>query len=43
MMCMALGGRASENLFFGKISTGASDDLKKVFITVIIVIIIVHN
>mmetsp|Transcript_32074 Transcript_32074/g.62724 ORF Transcript_32074/g.62724 Transcript_32074/m.62724 type:complete len:747 (+) Transcript_32074:133-2373(+) len=30
MMCMALGGRAAEQVFFGKISTGASDDLKKV-------------
>lgn len=30
MICMALGGRASEQLFFGRISTGASDDLKKV-------------
>lgn len=30
MMCMALGGRAAEEVFFGKISTGASDDLKKV-------------
>jgi len=30
MMCMALGGRAAEQVFFGRISTGASDDLKKV-------------
>jgi AFG3 family protein len=30
MMCMALGGRAAEQAFFGKISTGASDDLKRV-------------
>lgn len=30
MICMALGGRVAEELFFGKISTGASDDLKKV-------------
>lgn len=30
MICMSLGGRASEQIFFGKISTGASDDLKKV-------------
>jgi AFG3 family protein len=30
MICMALGGRCAEQLFFGKISTGASDDLKKV-------------
>lgn len=29
-MCMTLGGRASEQLFFGKITTGAQDDLKKV-------------
>merc|ERR1712005_13338 len=27
-MCMALGGRAAEQIFFDKISTGASDDLK---------------
>jgi len=29
-MCMVLGGRASEEIFFGKITTGAQDDLKKV-------------
>jgi len=29
-ICMALGGRAAEQVFFGKISTGAADDLKKV-------------
>lgn len=29
-MCMALGGRAAEQVFFGKVSTGASDDLKRV-------------
>lgn len=29
-MCMALGGRAAEQIFFGDVSTGASDDLKKV-------------
>lgn len=29
-MCMALGGRASEELNFGRITTGASDDLDKV-------------
>jgi AFG3 family protein len=29
-MCMALGGRASEELSFGRITTGASDDLDKV-------------
>mmetsp|Transcript_32918 Transcript_32918/g.45914 ORF Transcript_32918/g.45914 Transcript_32918/m.45914 type:complete len:880 (-) Transcript_32918:222-2861(-) len=29
-MCMALGGRAAEQIFFDKISTGASDDLKRV-------------
>ena len=27
---MMLGGRASEQLFFSKITTGAQDDLKKV-------------
>lgn len=29
-MCMALGGRVSEELFFGRITTGAQDDLRKV-------------
>lgn len=29
-MCMTLGGRASEQVFFGRITTGAQDDLKKV-------------
>ncbi|XP_013790996.1 AFG3-like protein 2 [Limulus polyphemus] len=29
-MCMTLGGRVSETLFFGRITTGAQDDLKKV-------------
>lgn len=29
-MCMTLGGRASEEVFFQKITTGAQDDLKKV-------------
>lgn len=29
-MCAALGGRAAEELFFGKISTGALSDLEKV-------------
>ncbi|XP_055955456.1 AFG3-like protein 2 [Patella vulgata] len=29
-MCMALGGRVSEEIFFGKITTGAQDDLRKV-------------
>jgi AFG3 family protein len=29
-MCMALGGRAAEALFFNRITTGASDDLDKV-------------
>jgi len=30
MMCMALGGRAAENLFFGTCTNGAADDLDKV-------------
>eukprot|EP00808_Paulinella_micropora_P002576 g49721.t1 len=30
MSVMALGGRAAEEVFFGKISTGAADDLRKV-------------
>jgi ATP-dependent Zn protease len=30
MICTALGGRVTEELFFGKITTGASDDIKKV-------------
>ncbi|XP_043285923.1 AFG3-like protein 2 [Venturia canescens] len=29
-MCMTLGGRVSEEIFFGKITTGAQDDLKKI-------------
>ncbi len=29
-MCMTLGGRASEQIFFGKISTGASNDLQQI-------------
>jgi ATP-dependent Zn protease len=29
-MTMALGGRAAEQTFFGKISTGAADDLRRV-------------
>jgi len=30
MMCMTLGGRASEQIFFKRVSTGAADDLNKV-------------
>ncbi len=30
MICVALAGRASEEIFFGKVTTGASDDIKKV-------------
>ncbi|TPX68078.1 hypothetical protein SpCBS45565_g03395 [Spizellomyces sp. 'palustris'] len=30
MMCMTLGGRASEQIFFKSITTGAQDDLQKV-------------
>lgn len=30
MITVALGGRIAEEIFFGKITTGASDDLKKV-------------
>ena len=29
-MCMTLGGRVSEQIFFSRITTGAQDDLKKV-------------
>ena len=29
MIVVALGGRVSEEMFFGKITTGASDDIKK--------------
>ncbi|KAF9987739.1 AAA ATPase afg3 [Modicella reniformis] len=29
-MCMTLGGRVSEHIFFGSITTGAQDDLQKV-------------
>jgi len=30
MITVALGGRIAEEIFFGRITTGASDDLKKV-------------
>ena len=30
MVCMALAGRASEELHFGRVTTGASDDLRRV-------------
>ena len=30
MICTALGGRISEELNFGKITTGAQDDIRKV-------------
>ena len=30
MVCMTLAGRASEDIFFDKVTTGASDDLRKV-------------
>ncbi|XP_019713229.1 AFG3-like protein 1 [Hippocampus comes] len=29
-MCMMLGGRVAESVFFGRVTTGAQDDLKKV-------------
>ena len=29
-VCMTLGGRAAEDIFFGKISTGASNDLQQI-------------
>lgn len=29
-MCVSLGGRVAEELFFGRITTGAQDDLQKV-------------
>jgi hypothetical protein len=29
-MCMTIGGRVSEEIFFGKITTGAQDDLQKI-------------
>ena len=29
-ICMTLGGRASEEVFFGKISTGAQNDLQQI-------------
>ena len=30
MIVMALGGRVAEEIFFNRITTGASDDIKKV-------------
>ena len=29
-MCMTIGGRVSEEIFFGRITTGAQDDLSKI-------------
>ncbi len=29
-MCMTLGGRAAEDIIFGKISTGAQNDLERI-------------
>ena len=29
-MCMTMGGRVAEEIFFGRITTGAQDDLRKV-------------
>lgn len=29
-MCMTLGGRVAERIFFGRITSGAQDDLQKV-------------
>lgn len=29
-MCMMLGGRAAENVIFGRVTTGAQNDLEKV-------------
>lgn len=30
VVCMAVAGRAAEEIFFGRVTTGASDDLKRV-------------
>lgn len=30
MMCMTLGGRAAEDIIFGRISTGAQNDLERI-------------
>jgi AFG3 family protein len=30
MIVMALGGRVSEEIFFSRLTTGASDDIKKI-------------
>jgi ATP-dependent Zn protease len=30
MICVSLGGRIAEELFFNRVTTGASDDIKKV-------------
>jgi AFG3 family protein len=29
-MCATLGGRVAEEIFFGRVTTGAQDDLRKV-------------
>ncbi len=36
VMCMTLGGRAAEIIFFGKFTTGAQDDLQKVGVVLVL-------
>jgi AFG3 family protein len=42
-MCMTLGGRASEQVFFSRITTGAQDDLKKVTSTAYSQVHVLHT
>ena len=42
-MCMALGGRAAEQMFFGRITSGAQDDLQKVTQTAYMQVMIDHH
>lgn len=42
-MCMTLGGRVSEEIFFGRITTGARDDLQKVQLDLIPNVLITND
>ncbi|CAB3408025.1 unnamed protein product [Caenorhabditis bovis] len=42
-MCMTMGGRVSEEIFFGRITTGAQDDLQKVTQMAYSQVYLLHN
>ncbi len=42
-MCMMLGGRVAEQVFFRRITTGAQDDLRKVTQSAYAQVIILHS